>query len=80
MPHYYILGQSHIPNRPWILRQTIFRSKPNDFSICRERFSGMPTSVLRALPYRTPCPTSYKPFFARKGSLPSDLFCTNVLR
>ena len=24
--------------------------------------------------------TSHKQFFARKGSLPSDLFCTNVLR
>ena len=27
-----------------------------------------------------PCPTSHKLFFSRKGSLPSDLFCTNTLR
>ena len=39
---------------PYNLRQTIFRSKPNDFSIYWERFSDMPTSALRALPCRTP--------------------------
>ncbi len=39
---------------PYNLRQTIFRSKPNDFSIYWERFSDMPISALRALPCRTP--------------------------
>ncbi len=65
---------------PYNLRQTIFRSKPNNFSICWERFSGMPTPVLRALLCQTPCPTSHKRFFVRKGSHPSDTLCTNALR
>ena len=76
------------------ISQMIFRSAANDFSISWERFSDILTSVLWALPYwklyqekawvsvecSPPRPTSYKLFFSRKGSLPSDLFCTNVLR
>ena len=62
-------------------------SAPNDFSFSAKRFFnllrsifGCTDSVLRTLSYCSPYSTSHKQFLARKGSLPSDLFCTNVLR
>ena len=70
-----------------VLSQTIFQSTENDFQICRHplyelyraehqikrRCGCFPESILRFS-------TSHKRFFTRKGSLPSDLFCTNTLR
>ena len=59
---YIRCGHIYTPSRHEIkrhttLRQTrlilpLFFSAANDFSICWERFSGMPTSILRALPWR----------------------------
>ncbi len=58
MPHYYILGQSHIPNRPRtfcakrfsVLSQTIFQSAENDFQVCRHLFYGLCRTVRPAPP------------------------------
>ena len=70
-----------------ILLQTIFQSTENGLYTWRHQFPKLcraehwikrrcerfPEGVLRSH-------SSYKLFFSRKGSLPSDLFCTNVLR
>ena len=69
-----------------VLLQTIFQSPEFDFWMYW--FHLMPPFILKTESGKSmdsrgkdsSYSTSHKQFFSRKGSLPSDLFCTNVLR